>query len=507
MDTVKSILQRLEYEDDSLPVLLDGKAYLIKVHPSTLKDVVQASDLIPIFDCFNTTNEEQIAVSSYILETILPLIDSTAVLHILSEKLKKGLDHPQSQVRQLCLRQFQVCCQSTDACRALADRKDVLSRIIDLVGDNDMSVGMMAVKVLSDFGRYGGLPCASRLLEPTSSSLLSKMKEVMSKNDVVRYRVYEISVNIQSVSQEHLDLCIHSNILSKLLEEIMGEDVLLRVTCIAMLSEMSASHHSLQYLKKYGVVNRMIELMTKFESDPVAHLYMPELVKFFGKMCYHEGPAEVISFYPGFLSMLFSMVKDENPVKKKIGIETIGFIAYTEGGKKVLAEQNQLMISTVGLIGELLRSEGNDLRLIAVNALSQLLYVSGKNKTDEIVTLTREWFQSMSASPVDSVVDLCKYPFPSVKCAGMHLIKTMTKLNWGMEALVEHPSFTEYILDRNLDNDKESREARHEAVQALAESPYCSETFGNDALLKFHRFVKEGPYFMEATAAVAIDQV
>nr|XP_039265803.1 26S proteasome non-ATPase regulatory subunit 5-like [Styela clava] len=493
METVKSLFERLQYDENRLAALLDGKTYLVNVKPTTLKGIITAQDIALLFACFDTQNEEQISAVIFILKLLLPIVDVGAKLEVLSQNLWNGLNHSNSSVQHLCLGELRECCVTNIGNRALMEGKNVIAKVIELIGDDDMSIAHSAVQFLSDFASYS-INAAKFLLQ---GELLEKFQAVMRKNDNVRYRGYDVIVKIQSKSIEHLSVCDSSGLLRNLVNELMGDDVLIKVVCVSTLSEMALRKHSLQYLNKNGVVNKLISMITNAASDPLADLYMPEIVKFFGKMSYQEGPQHVIQIFPQFLDTLFSLVDEFDLVKKKIGIETLGFIGQSMEGKNVLAKEGNRSKAAVTEIGKIICTEGSDLRLISINAMCQLLDIAPLDQTEDIVALLARWFRCISSSPIDAILFLCRQPFTSVKCAGFHLIKTIAKLEFGMAAMVEFPTFVEFILDRSSDNNKESKDARFEAVKAIAESPQCMHIFGNNNYLKFRSYVLEGPLYEE----------
>lgn len=491
METVRNLFARLHDETDRLPALLDGKAYLVNMNVATLKQLISAQEVALLFPCLNTNDAEQISTVVFILKLLLPILSVESKFEVLSQSLCAGLSHCNSEVKSLCLQEFKDCCMTEVGNAAMAESKDVIGKIVQLVGDSDMSIALSAADVLSEFGSFS-LEGAKVLLR---GELLENIVNIMKKDDNVRYRFYDIIVKIQSNSTEHLAICDSSNLLKRLVSELMGDDVLVRVVCVATLSEMAMHSHSLEYLKSKGVIDRLILLIANASSDPMSDLYMPEVIKFFGKMCYQDGPQNVISLFPRFVEMIFGLIDDCDSVKKKIGIETLGFIGQTVEGKHVLAKEGPKIVKALEEIGSIIQAEGTDLKLIAVNAMSQLLHINISDQTEDLVNLSLKWFQCISSEPVDTILSLCRQPFTSVKCAGFHLIKTLSLFDWGLEALVEFPTFVEFILDRSADSNKESKDARYEAVKGIAECPRCIHVFGNHNYLKFQAYVKEGPLY------------
>lgn len=491
MHTVRNLFQRLQHEEDRLPALLDGKTYLVNMNSANLKDVVSIQDITVLFLCLDTPNEEQISTVIFILKLLLPIFDIGPKFEVLSQHLWAGLCHGNNEVKSLCLQEFKNCSNTEIGNSALVEAKHVIGRIIGLVGEEEMSIALAAAEVLSEFGSYS-VDGAKVLLQ---GELLEKLENVMSKDDSVRYRVYDIIIKIQSKSSEHLSICKSSKLLKRLVSELMGDDVLIRVVCVSTLSDMALYSHSLQYLKTSGVIDKLVSLISDAPSNPLSDLYMPEAVKFFGKMCHQDGPENVITIFPHFMDTIFGLINENDLVKKKIGIETIGFLGKSIEGKCVLAKQGNRTTTAVKEIGSIMQAQGTELRLIAINAMCQLLFIDYSQQNDDLVNQSLQWFRCISREPVDTILSLCRQPFTNIKCGGFHLVKTLSYFNWGLEALVEFPTFVEFILDRSADTNKECKDARYEAVKGITESPGCMQMFGNHNYLKFRAFVKEGPVY------------
>ena len=88
---------------------------------------------------------------------------------------------------------------------ALIESPEVVGVVVDLVGNQDESVAAKAVKFLSKFGQ-SSFHAASTLLFPTIESHLDKLKQIMNKSDILRYRVYEVGnyVNISIMRNYNL---------------------------------------------------------------------------------------------------------------------------------------------------------------------------------------------------------------------------------------------------------------------------------------------------------------
>lgn len=71
--------------------------------------------------------------------------------------------------------------------------------------------------------------------------------------------------------------------------------------------------------------------------------------------------------------------------------------------------------------------------------------------------------------------------------------------------MIDSPGFVEYIVDRSVDPDKDSKDAKFELVKALINAKTTAEVFGNPHYLRLRAYHREGPYYIKATSTVAVE--
>lgn len=67
------------------------------------------------------------------------------------------------------------------------------------------------------------------------------------------------------------------------------------------------------------------------------------------------------------------------------------------------------------------------------------------------------------------------------------------------------PGFIEFVMDRSVEHDKASKDAKYELVKALANSKTVAEIFGNSNYLRLRAYLSEGPYYVRPVATMAIE--
>lgn len=103
------------------------------------------------------------------------------------------------------------------------------------------------------------------------------------------------------------------------------------------------------------------------------------------------------------------------------------------------------------------------------------------------------------------LMDVARQPFAGLHCAALNVIKSLALVPWGQNKLHAHPGFEEYLLNRTTETFKEGKECKYDIVAALVQSPSTASIFGNVYFTKLHQYYVEGPFYIAATAAVAIE--
>lgn len=65
--------------------------------------------------------------------------------------------------------------------------------------------------------------------------------------------------------------------------------------------------------------------------------------------------------------------------------------------------------------------------------------------------------------------------------------------------------FLEYLLDRKTETDKAGKELKYELIAELVRSPFSKEVFDKPFHLRLREYEREGPFYVQAQAAVAFE--
>ncbi|OWK07277.1 PSMD5 [Cervus elaphus hippelaphus] len=413
-------VSRLEAPLEELRAL---QSLLQSVPLSELREQAAELRLGPLFSLLNENHREQTTLCVSILERLLQALEPVHVARNLRVDLQRGLTHPNDSVGRIV--------ENSDAVTEILNNAELLKQIVYCIGGENLSVAKTAIKSLSRISlTQAGLEA---LFE---SNLLDDLKSVMKTNDIVRYRVYELIVEISSVSPESLNYCTTSGLVTQLLRELTGEDVL--------------------YLAQEGVIDQISNIIVGADADPFSSFYLPGFVKFFGNLAIMDSPQQICERYPIFVEKVFEMTESQDPTMIGIAVDTIGILGSNVEGKQVLQK-------------------------------------------------TESWFSSLSRDPLELFRGISNQPFPELHCAALKVFTAIANQPWAQKLMFNSPGFVEYVLDRSVEHDKASKDAKYELVKALANSKTIAEIFGNPNYLRLRTYLSEGPYYVKPISTTAVE--
>ncbi|KFO24120.1 26S proteasome non-ATPase regulatory subunit 5 [Fukomys damarensis] len=495
-----SLLRQVAQLEAPLEELRALQSVVQAVPLSELREQAAELHLGPLFYLLNENHREQTALCVSILERLLQAVEPVHVARNLRVDLQKGLTHPDDSVKILALSQVGRIVENSDAFTEILNNAELLKQIVYCIGGENLSVAKAAIKSLSRISvTQAGLEA---LFE---SSLLDDLKNVMKTNDVVRYRVYELVVEISSVSPESLHYCTTSGLVTQLLRELTGEDVLVRATCIEMVTLLAFTPHGRQYLAQEGVIDQISNIIVGADSDPFFSFYLPGFVKFFGNLAVMDSPQQICERYPVFLEKVFEMTESQDPTMIGVAVDTIGILGSNVEGKQVLHKTGTRFERLLMRMGNQAKNASTELKIRCLDAVSSLLYLPPEQQTDDLLRMMESWFSSLSQDPLELFRGISNQPFPELHCAALKVFTAIADQPWAQKLMFNSPGFVEYVMDRSVEHDKASKDAKYELVKALANSKTIAEIFGNPNYLRLRTYLSEGPYYVKPVATTALE--
>ncbi|KAM8872181.1 26S proteasome non-ATPase regulatory subunit 5 [Synchiropus picturatus] len=495
--SIESLLQEISGVDRPIEELQTLKTALLSIPQSSLAQSVSGQRLDVIFSLLNSNDREQVELCVDVLECILMAQSPLQIAQNYRSELQRGLKHPLEAVKILALTQIGRLVENPVSVTEILNNHTILQSVIYCIGEEKMSVAKKAIQCLTMLSH--SKPGLDKLFQ---TDLLQALNDVMAKNDIIRYRIYELVVEISLVSPISLGYCANSNIMSKLLVELTGDDVLIRATAIEMVTVLAQSQHGRQYLAQQGIMDKIANMIRGAETDPISSLYLPGLVKFFGKLAIMESPQQVCEAYPIFLDKVFDMALDADPAVTGVALDTLGLLGSTVEGKQILQKTGVKFNPVLTRMSQLATSGATELRVRSLEAISQLLALQPEQQTDDLLALSESWFLLLSNQPMDMVLNISAQPFPELHCAALQVFTAIGAQPWGQRLMINTPGFMEFVLDRSTGQSKAAKDAKFELVGSLVSSTTAAEILGSQHYVSLKSYLRDGPYYVSAVPMV-----
>lgn len=263
-----------------LVVALQDLSALLNSPSFSLRELAPHIPAPLLFGCLSTPNEEQILLCKGILKKLLSLEKADAVITHYRDFVIEGLNHPQFEVRKFCLGELERCSASINGLLALLDNVDILVYTARALSDENLTCVKLATNTLINTAKHD-----SGLEILFQHQIQSEFGELLTKKDVIRFRVYELMVLIQALSERAFKSSRNSGVLEKLTKELDGDDILLRLNCVELLTQLADSgKNGLMFVEESGIVTRLNNLLISAETDPLMSLMLPSKICFTVRM-------------------------------------------------------------------------------------------------------------------------------------------------------------------------------------------------------------------------------
>ncbi|KAJ6654571.1 hypothetical protein lerEdw1_006724 [Lerista edwardsae] len=477
--------------------------------PGALRECGPDFPLAGLFALMARGDSEQITLCVSILERFLQVMDPFYVIQNFGEELQKGLFHPDDSVKILTLSQVGRIVEDPAAVREILNTPELLRQVILCIAAEKIAVAKEAIASLS---RVAETPEGLEAL--LAGNLLADLKNIMAKSDIIRYRLV---TNISSVSANSLNYCVNSGLISELIGELTGNDVLVRATCIEMVTSLAHTHHGRQYLAQQGIIDKISNIIIGAESDPFSGFYLPGFVKFFGTLAVVDSPQQICERYPVFVEKVFSMAEGQDPTMFGVAVDTLGIVGSNVEGKLALQKMGLYPIrrhtrgwvnrfhGVLNRIGHQAKNAPTELRVRCLDAIASLLYLPLDQQTEDLLGMTESWFSHLASQTLELFRSISTQPFPDLHCGALRVFTAVANQPWAQQRMIASPGFVEYIVDRSVEPDKVSKEAKYELVKALAGAKTTAQIFGNQHYLRLREYLREGPYYVRAVATTAVE--
>lgn len=298
-----------------------------------------------------------------IASDILSICMSNLVLSTSNENLtgilESSLKSKNPAIRAIALNEIWNAL-SRDSSRTLTD-VDLVVLIISSLDSEETKDSAVAIQILSKV-----------LLTFYDNSLVkSEFHQRLNKSDIIRCRVYEITVNLGKHSETMIQK-VHEIIDRALAEVEHGDDVLLQMNILELMVSLSEAPHGLQYLenkKLFENISRRVQLQN-LNQNPLDSFLVPGIMKFFGKIAFSQ-PAKIVTGYPYMVQCLFDLILSGDMASLPTALDTLANVTGSSDGKLVVSTNypEEHLREIFACLGGYLKTLPTDLKNRCLSAL------------------------------------------------------------------------------------------------------------------------------------------
>lgn len=486
-------LAKLLNEDLRISTLNEIKEHFNDIPQNEAINIAETLQLPLVFDCLNNSNNEQIDLACEVLTLCMTNLNLGESTSRYSTALERALNHPNNAVKLMALTEISREVVAEHLMLDLSRRHSLLINIINCIGDDDLAVATVALKIITALAKMP-IVIKQLLTEP----ILSAINNTLSKDDVVRLRFYEMFVDISTESKLSQNMLISIGFLPRILRETENDDILLKLNIIEILSKLITTHHGYEYLESQGTPQKLFDT---FNSDDMSFIKIcePGILKFFGSMAFWK-PTEVFSKYSVVIDRLFENVASDEFSLFGVSLDTIGHIGETMEGKSALNALGNRFSHVLSAIWSRTPVLPTEFQVRALNCIQNILK-STNDSNHQLEIITQNWYKSLSDNPMDRLISIVNNPFGDIRAAGLGVLQSIAQHMWGHEIIRNTPGCVEFLLNRSVESIKECKELKYGIVQLLSNSL----AFDKRTLNRFQTFIREGAFFVQPIVEIEVE--
>lgn len=136
---------------------------------------------------FSNNFREQVDLASEVLSICFSNLSLGESTNRYMTPLERALNHPYPVVKLMALKEIERSVLDEQVLSTLCEQTSLITNIVSCIGDSDLGVAKNASDIVVALGVT--IPGANKIID---NDVLVSLQNVMSINDVVRLRIYEV---------------------------------------------------------------------------------------------------------------------------------------------------------------------------------------------------------------------------------------------------------------------------------------------------------------------------
>ena len=233
-----------------------------------VQEIASFLSLQLLFQCLNSSSGDLLTLTCDVIGKIFSALPADEVCRQ-RLYLELGLQHEAEEVRRLSLVAIREHLEVEEA-KTMVTSRTVFHLLTMVVGDDSLQCASLASDLLLSVLQH------SHTLEPpVREGLLLDLEALVTKNDTVRFRVYELAVKLSQRGEDGFKFSVSTGLLGRLLKELGSGDVLVQMNCVELLLPLMEMREGVKFLESERAVETMHSLLLSAHQDPLGSVLIP----------------------------------------------------------------------------------------------------------------------------------------------------------------------------------------------------------------------------------------
>ncbi|KAJ2319311.1 hypothetical protein IWW51_003047 [Coemansia sp. RSA 2702] len=460
-DPTPEVIQGLRDAFEALSKQLRAGPFL-EVFETTLSNIPFSA----LFSLLAAPDNKLIVTVAGVTGLLLKPVTWPMVHQTFEEYIIQGLAHPHPVVKSLVLRQFLKCEEKTDPlCK----------------------IGMSMDYLLSD-------------------ESMSVVRLLLSGNETQRFRVYDVVAAAIGESDSAFEFFRQEGIVDMLVKEGDARDVLVAMNFYELVPTLCESSVPYEYLEAAGVFSDALKQVYKAKDDDsvTSSLMRLSALKLFSRMADAQGisPAKFYERH-AIVPELGELVLLPEPGSdlKATAITCVGTIGNNAEALGYLATEKTALAALVTAYN----SSFGHLRVECLRAITCIFGYSTTPSGAASQACYELYAQLDEGKFLVGLTKEIMKGFEESCVAGLAVIQKMALHAWGLHEIASYQNIVNFLLMRDSARVKTAQQWQFAVVESIVKAPAAKSEFDDDTYARLARYVREGPYFVAATAQVALE--
>ena len=191
----------------------------------------------------------------------------------LTQEIELGLQHPAEPVRQLCLKLLNQKTSSSPSFHQIALQSTMFHLITVIIGDTVLSSAQLATNIIETL--FNSSPSIFTSPGTLRDAFVLDLRSLVSKSDVIRFRVYTLLVSLSLLSPDFLQFIQEEGFISSLIAELESDDILINLNCLELLQQLAGSDGGLEMIVAADVLKKLHSILEGKDNNPLSSMIVP----------------------------------------------------------------------------------------------------------------------------------------------------------------------------------------------------------------------------------------